>query len=385
MAEPRIKVRVQKFLDRDNLMLQWNDPVTGRRKSQSAGTNDVEEAEQARGDREYKLNNGLLAEPSKVTWQAFREAFEEEHMPGVRPRTRRKHNQALDLFEELVSPRALHSINERTIAAFLAGMRKRPVRGRVGMAPGTMHVYLQHRHTALSYAKSQKLMAEVPTFPHVSVPKKNPQPVPTEAFERLLDKAPGDDWRALMLTAWLAGLRAGECYALRWKASDKAPWIDFGRNRSILPAEFAKAREDQWITMAPDLRDDLESLPRTGPHVFALLGTHGQRLALSSVCDKVTKLAARAGVKLSLHPLRRGFGCRYAGEVPAQVLQRLMRHASITTTMQYYANIDEAVESAIMGSRKDGNGNTPCNSDRTAEGRREDRADATAGDASTCD
>jgi integrase len=64
----------------------------------------------------------------------------------------------------------------------------------------------------------------------------------------------------------------------------------------------------------------------------------------------VVALAKLANVRLAMHSLRKGFGCRYAGKVPAQVLQRLMRHASIKTTMDFYANIDAAVEAAILGS-----------------------------------
>ena len=47
------------------------------------------------------------------------------------------------------------------------------------------------------------------------------------------------------------------------------------------------------------------------------------------------RLAKRAGVKLTMHSLRKGFGCYYAARVPAQVLQKLMRHADIETTMAY--------------------------------------------------
>jgi hypothetical protein len=61
--------------------------------------------------------------------------------------------------------------------------------------------------------------------------------------------------------------------------------------------------------------------------------------------------------------LRRGFGCRYAGKVSAHVLQRLMRHASLKTTMDYYANIDAAVEEAVLGLQ----GNTLRNSEVITE------------------
>ena len=48
-----------------------------------------------------------------------------------------------------------------------------------------------------------------------------------------------------------------------------------------------------------------------------------------------------------MHTLRKGFGCRYAGRVAAHVLQRFMRHANIKTTMDYYANVDDAKQAAI--------------------------------------
>jgi integrase len=78
-----------------------------------------------------------------------------------------------------------------------------------------------------------------------------------------------------------------------------------------------------------------------------------------SLSDRIIKLARKAGVKLCMHALRRGFGCRYAGRVPAQVLQRLMRHASIKTTMDSYTNGDEAVKAAVLGPKRNRLRSTP--------------------------
>jgi len=50
MSEKRIVVWVQRFPDRDNLVLQWHDPDTGKRKSKSAETADEGEAERKRAD-----------------------------------------------------------------------------------------------------------------------------------------------------------------------------------------------------------------------------------------------------------------------------------------------------------------------------------------------
>jgi hypothetical protein len=53
-----------------------------------------------------------------------------------------------------------------------------------------------------------------------------------------------------------------------------------------------------------------------------------------------------------MHSLRKGFDCRYAGKAPAQVLQKLIRHASISLTMTYDANIDQAAMDALLGSSR---------------------------------
>ncbi len=61
------------------------------------------------------------------------------------------------------------------------------------------------------------------------------------------------------------------------------------------------------------------------------------------------RIARRAAVRGNgrdgfcvLHDLRRNFGSRWAGKAPAQVLQRMMRHASINTTLEFYADVEQA-------------------------------------------
>jgi integrase len=210
-------------------------------------------------------------------------------------------------------------------------------------------VRLQHLGTALRWAVKQKMLPACPHFPTVKVSKKKPQPVPLEAFERLYAKTDDSQMRALVLCGWLAGLRRCEAVALEREPALLAPYVDLARNRIILPAAFAKADEDEWIPLDPVLRDALLALPNHGPKFFRFVAKDGHELALNTIGQKVSMLAAAAGVKLTMHGLRRGFGCRHAGRVPAQVLQKLMRHSNIKITMDYYANVDAAVEEAILG------------------------------------
>src|SRR5437660_1033581 len=112
----RVHVWVQRFKDRETLLLQWHDPTTGRRKSKSAGTANDKEAEQKAKDLEYELRHDKYQEPSALTWARFRELFAEEYLPNLRPRSAEKYNTVMDTFEAIICPSKLRSITERTLS-----------------------------------------------------------------------------------------------------------------------------------------------------------------------------------------------------------------------------------------------------------------------------
>src|SRR5262249_23239218 len=179
-AEQGVVCGEQVSADGPVLMIQWHDPVTGKRKSQSAGTNNPLEAERRRADKEYELNHGLHKEVSNMSWAKFRATFETEYVAGARANTQLNYTVMFDLFERLCSPTTLRSVTERTVSRFAAALRQEPGRRKGGgcMLPSTIRVRLQFLHTALRWAVKQKLLPEVPAFPSVKVPKKDPQPVP---------------------------------------------------------------------------------------------------------------------------------------------------------------------------------------------------------------
>jgi integrase len=352
MGEKRITVWVQRFKDRPHLMLQWIDPDTGKRKSKSAETADEGEAEQARADHEYELNHGKYQEASKLDWDKFRELFEAEYAAALRPTSREKFASVLDVFEQIIKPGKLRAITERTLSQFVKGMReRRQPNGKIGLAPYTMRNYLIALKTAFSWAVGQKLLPSVPTFPTVKVPKKKPQPVSTQDFEKMLAQAPDELWRTFLLCGWWGGLRLSEARHLRWDPAPKFPWVDFPGNRIVLPAEFAKSDEDQWVPLHRVLRQALEALPRTGEEVFPFRSKYtGLPLTRNGITSRIIDFAEKAGVKLSMHRLRKGFGCRVAkqlGKGNAPILHELMRHSSMQITMDFYASVDDALQDAI--------------------------------------
>jgi integrase len=138
------------------------------------------------------------------------------------------------------------------------------------------------------------------------------------------------------LCGWLAGLRLNEALDLDWQEKDKAPFLDLAHSRKVFRFDAVDGR--------------------------------GQR----EVCDitvsaRARDLAQAADVKLTMKSLRRGFGCRYAVRPPAQVLQKLTRHANINTTLDYYANVDDAVMEAVLGPRRNTPRNRPAGAANNAE------------------
>jgi integrase len=226
------------------------------------------------------------------------------------------------------------------------------------MMASTVKVRLQFLRTALNWAVGQGLLAKCPKFPAVKVPAKAPQPVPLEGFERMLEKATDRQMRCYLLCGWLAGLRLSEALALEWEQTEKAPWVDLARDRIHLPAAVVKAVRDQYVPLDPQLREALLSLPRHGRRVFRFLHREGLLLSAGAVSWRVRALAKAARVRRTMKTLWHGFGCRYAGKVSAHVLQRLMRHANIKTTLDYYVNIDAGVDEAVWGARRNATRNS---------------------------
>jgi integrase len=137
-------------------------------------------------------------------------------------------------------------------------------------------------------------------------------------------------------------MRRNEMLDLTWNADGGTPWVDFAQKRIWIPAAYNKSDADQWLPLHPDLAAILERRRQHRGKLFSLSSSPRE------VSRKFSRLAKKVGLKITLHDLRRSFGSRYAAAVPAPVLQRLMRHADIKTTLTYYTNVDDVLDEAIL-------------------------------------
>ena len=132
-----------------------------------------------------------------------------------------------------------------------------------------------------------------------------------------------------------------------WERHDRIrPDFDGKRPMLFIPGSQQKSGKDSITPITPDFANHLGETPqgdRCGP-VYALPTDHRARASLKKTMHLVSAIGEKAGVVVnaeksrtaSAHDLRRSFGFRWSRKAMPAVLQELMRHATINTTMQYY-------------------------------------------------
>jgi hypothetical protein len=121
-------------------------------------------------------------------------------------------------------------------------------------------------------------------------------------------------------------------------------------DRARLWAEAEKGRRDRKLPLTPDFADWLLQTPHAERYglVFPLKANPASQMSDKRASRRISAIGKRAAVIVnkeagkyaSAHDLRRSFGTRWAKRVMPAVLQKLMRHSAIESTLRYYADID---------------------------------------------
>lgn len=365
-----IKVHVVSFNDRATYQLRWTCPHTGKAKTRSSGIkNDGKsksrsDAARKAAELEAALKNNYTASTRAITWEQFRERYEREKGLSLSPRTRETIATAFNLVEEILSPTKLSLLTEERISHFAAAMREK------GHTEATVKGRLAYLKAALRWAEKMKLIHRAPAIeiPGRKADRSKGRPITGEEFDRMIsavdkvieNEAERPAWRRYLRGLWFSGLRAGEAVGLSWDDEAKIR-VDLSGRRPMLqiPADQEKGRKDRILPITPDFAELLEATPeaeRVG-RVFRLWAKDGRTwLEEDKVSKTVSAIGEKAGVIVkpalkgerpgdpdrkpakfaSSHDLRRSFGERWAQRVLPQVLQELMRHENIETTLRYY-------------------------------------------------
>jgi len=350
-----IRVTVCRWGKGRPLMLRWTDPISGKRKTKTSGTTNQRKAERLAGELERELQAGSTLIPSRIAWAQFRERFEREKLAGMPDSTAAQYRAALNHVTRVLDPDRLCKLTTQAMSGFVAKLRQE------GVKPSTLAKTLRHIKAALRWAEKQGYLSKAPV---IEMPKTGARmkgrAIATEEYERMLAAVPKvrphdpEPWRRLLTGLWLSGLRIGEAVTLDW--SEGPFQLDTtGRHPAFrIEAAGQKSGRAEYAPMTPDFATwILENTPegeRVGP-VFKLVGRVSKRPMdprevgrVVSAIGKAAKVVVNKaeGKYASAHDLRRAFGTRWARRVMPAVLQRLMRHVHISTTMDFYVDLDAA-------------------------------------------
>ena len=341
-----IRVLIRQKSGRRNLTLYYVDPVSGREVTKSAETPRRSEAERTASRWEAELaKDGSVTDP---TWEYFRQRFEGEHSDGLAHKTEKSYRTALNRFElDVGKPQRLRLIDSSVLSKWVAKMRDD------GTQPFTMRTYLRGVTSALGWAHKIGMISRVPKCVLPKVGKRRmsrSRPLTDDEFRMLLAAVDDIDFRykselkLLVEGLWLSGLRLGEAFSLSW---DKPPImvdLDNGKfPRLIIHDVGQKSRKDEMSPLTPDFVEFLRREPienRRGKVFRFPIRNRAVVDAISELGTQAKIIVNAKGKHATAHDLRRSFGTRWALKVHPLVLQRLMRHKEIQTTMNYYVDLD---------------------------------------------
>ncbi|QDU63377.1 site-specific tyrosine recombinase XerC [Planctomycetes bacterium Pan216] len=343
----RTRVWIQQRKGR-TLALEWHDPTTGKRRTKSTGTNDWRAAEQQRAELEVDLNRGVDVDSGRMKWSRLRELYESEKLIETSATNQQRARDVFDVFERHVKLTTINSITERTIAAFVAKLRERE------LSPFTVQLHLRYLRVILRWAFKRQYIERVPTIEMPPAPKaisrrkiRGAANITGEVFDRLIAACPNDGWRLFLAFCWHAGLRSSEARNVRGED------IDLEGHRILIPTP-KRGSSDEHAIVSPELDAILRERFPGGLPIDRLIPSDEVNELAKDRSGRFQAIAKRAGISggsksglITLHDLRRSVGSRWAGKVPAQVLQKLMRHASLATTMGFYADTEAAAVDAL--------------------------------------
>lgn len=244
--------------------------------------------------------------------------------------------------------RKLGSIIQQDVDDLVIALLKRP------LDPKTINNILSVLSSMLRLAQRNKLIRSVDAVFFIKSPEYELVSVSPDDIERLLAIA-CPRYRAAILLASDAGLRAGEMRSVRWTDINdlRTENGEITVRRSIDPKgrlTSTKNWKPRDIPISDRLHDALAALPQWGETIITL--KHCEKpLSYWGARDGLVGLYKRASVTKPPKPwhcLRHSFCTSLADAgVPIHVLKELAGHASIATTLRYMHTNAEARSNAI--------------------------------------
>jgi len=283
------------------------------------------------------------AEPAKPlvpTVKEFHVIYLDSERLGAKPSTIK--TKASDFRNHIVPRLGDLRLDEVTYAVIedfklaLAQSQAMRIKHKRTLSPKTIHNLLVHVSDMLGVARKRGLFAAVPEIDWIKIPPQEFDFLDFDEAERLIAGATGE-WRTMILVATRTGMRKGELLGLRWEDVDlSAGRINVRQNYVKGVFGLPKSGKPREIPMGDDVIEVLRAHRHNrGPLVFC--DAAGKVLTEGQLGWPLKRALKRAGLRsIGWHVLRHTFASHLAMRgVPLKVIQELLGHSSIVTTMRY--------------------------------------------------
>ena len=305
---------------RGGLAITFTDPATGRRRRFSLGTTDPTEARRRAPGFWAELTRPKC-ETVKDLWEAYR-----QHMTGRR--TAENMVWSWKPLAERFGPMRADEITPADCDAHIAARKA------AGIKDWTIFTELGHLRNVLTWAKKQKLIAEVPFI------KRPPQPRPKEdkgftqlEVRRMIKAADISHVQLALVLLYTTAARSAALRGLTWDRVDFAAGRIDLRDPTITRPHKGRAIVPILKTAEPYLREAQRDA--LTPYVLEWAGK-----PIKSLRRGLARAGQLAGIprKVTPHLLRHTAAIHMAEDgVPMEVIAQFLGHANVDTTRKIYA------------------------------------------------
>ncbi len=334
----------------------------GRRRQKSLGHTDARKAERQRAQFERELGMGIL-EPTHITLSELLEDYLERTRTQIEHSTAKAAKYSMSNFIAAVGNIYADRITYKYCERFQQYCVDK------GLAPSTVNTCIKLAKRIFSLAVKRRQLESNPFdgIRLLKVPQGLVRLLSEDEFGRLLKAAPNTMWKTRILLAKAAGLRRGE--VLNITIAD----VDFDKGKIIVQPKQACGHIWRWVVKDKDRRElplveaavqlliSIQmNLPEGQPYLLVPPARYRHLMSLEAdgkLTEEMRKcpdgnfgrnwkhILQKAGIEdATFRDLRCTCITEWleAGLMPHEV-QRLAGHASVNTTMKYYAGIRESM------------------------------------------
>lgn len=295
-----------------------------RGKSKSLGTSDKKEAEAIFKELKRQWLRGRLIQldPAKqITLNDFKKEYLSRDYNSTK--TYKADELALRLLADSIGGTTLlRSITPRKIEKFKKDCALRKCK------PTTIRTYLRHIKAALGVAEDWYSGYKRPKI-KIGSDKLKPQPLSPDEIKRLLKEA-DTRLKPIVIFALWTGARRNEIVRLQWQD------IQFGKNpQAMLTGKGGKTRA---VPLLPRVRKILKRRQQDIGPVF-------EQVHPDTITHWFRNLARSCQIQARFHDLRHSAATyMLASGTPLAVVQKILGHEDISTTMIYTEVLEEMIQ-----------------------------------------